>query len=778
MSRRLHSYLGTMGLAALAAAGAIAATGCSGSGADEACVSDEMYFAEQAWSKVLGTQCIGCHNAQGAAKDTSFVLKGSSEAGFLSANQDVFGAVASLEQNGESLALLKPTEQVTHGGKKLFDVDSEQYNILAEMVRRYKEPSACETDTTAFFQGVQNASASGTLRMAALELLGRLPTEAEEKAVEEGGMDALDTILDQWMGTGAAPGEEAFYTRVKEIYGDLFHTDRYLNGESVNLIATDDYDPEWYNALAYDASLIERYGAESWPDLMDTLRGETVTAVAREPLELIAYVVRNDRPFTEILTANYMVVNPFSAKAYGVYGVEFTNEADPNEWHEAYREGMPHSGVLSSPMWLSRFPTTPTNLNRHRSRMVYQFFLGTDVLKLAERRLDTSATTDFNPTMNNANCAVCHAVVDPIAGWFQKFDDQGRYDAEAVWPETLRPPGFLGDAVPYAEFPTANQWGVKRLVDDPRFALAAVYNVMQGLTGQKPMTPPAQGEENFEVKFRAYLAQYYMFNEFAQDFVKGNYDIRRVFKAIIKSPYFRARNYGGEVNADRELELSQLASTRFLPPEQLHRKIWAVTGYPWREDRFFGDFLLSQQRYKLLYGGLDHEDVLQRISEPNGIMANVADRMANEMACTAVPRDFSLATEERLLFPFVDKTLEPMDANGYEIPQAIDAIKQNIQYLHKRVLGESLDISDPEIQRTYQLFLETWQEGRAGMALPEGDPARLSSQLPGACHVWDDFWTYEALPEGQEVVGDENYSIRAWMAVITYMLSDFRFLYQ
>ena len=56
-------------LAALAAAGAIAATGCSSSGADEACVSDEMYFAEQAWSKVLGTQCIGCHNAQGAAKE-------------------------------------------------------------------------------------------------------------------------------------------------------------------------------------------------------------------------------------------------------------------------------------------------------------------------------------------------------------------------------------------------------------------------------------------------------------------------------------------------------------------------------------------------------------------------------------------------------------------------------------------------------------------------------------------------------------------------------------
>ena len=37
----------------------------------------------------------------------------------------------------------------------------------------------------------------------------------------------------------------------------------------------------------------------------------------RAPLELIAHVVENDRPYTEILTADYIMANPWAAAAYG-----------------------------------------------------------------------------------------------------------------------------------------------------------------------------------------------------------------------------------------------------------------------------------------------------------------------------------------------------------------------------------------------------------------------------------------------------------------------------
>lgn len=761
-----------MGLASLAAAGALAGLGCTSS-ADEACVSNEMYFAENVWAKVLNTRCIGCHNPQGAAANSKLVLKNGSEAGYLSTNMETFKQVASFEQNGNSLVLLKPTAKISHGGGNVIQEGSEEYNIISEMVQRYKEPAACETDTTAFYAGVQLASAPETLRMSSLELLGRLPTPAEEAAVEKGGMAGLDAVLDQYM------QDEAFYTRLKEIYGDLFLTDRYLNGEAVDLLTTDTYDPRWYYQLQFDTALIQKYGATSWGDLVEKLERWTITGVAREPLELVAHVVRNDRPFTEILTANYMMVNPFSAKAYQLYdGLPFQNDADPNEYIEVQRPEFPHSGVLTSSMWLTRFPTTDTNRNRHRARMVYQFFLGTDILKLAERRLDTATITDFNPTMNNANCTVCHANVDPVAGAFHTFNEFGQYMPEDTWHEDMRPPGFGKDTVPYEEFPRSIQWLGYRVANDSRFAISAVYTLLTGLTGQKPLTPPAEGEADFSLKFRAYLAQYYLINSIANEFIASNYNLKTVVKALIKSPYFRARNYGGEVNTQRELELSQLASSRFLPPEQLHRKIWAVTGYPWREGRFGGDYLLRGDRYRLLYGGIDFVDVTQRIGEPNGIMANVADRLANEMSCVSVPRDFSLPQEERLLFPYVDLSYEPKDANGFEVGPAVEAIKKNIQYLHKRVLGENLAINDPEIERTYKFFLETWDEGRKGMDKAEDDPTRLSSQLPGSCQVYDDYWTEEALAEGDEIVNDENYTIRAWMGVVTYLLSDFRFLYQ
>jgi mono/diheme cytochrome c family protein len=759
----------------LAATAAGAAAGCT-SAEEEACVSNEMFFAEQVWSKVLSVRCLACHNPQGvAAAKTDFVLKNSTEAGFLRSNMEIFQKIATTEQNGTSLVLLKPTQQTAHEGGLVIQEGSEEYNIISEMVQRYKEPAECETDTAAFFAGVQLASAPETLRMAALELLGRLPTAEEEKAVTEGGMAALDVVVDQYM------QDEAFYIRLKEIYGDVFLTDRYLNNEGLDLLTTEDYDPRWYEALPFDAALIEKHGAESWDDLMQRFESWTIRGVAKEPLELVAHVVRQEKPFTEIVTAPYFMVNPYSAKAYGVYDAVFENDADPNEFVEAYRgPDFPHAGVLTSSMWLSRFPTTPTNRNRHRARMIYQFFLGTDVLKLAERALDTSSVADFNPTVNNQNCVACHANIDPIAGTLQKFNEIGQYEVDFAWYEEMWAPGFGKEKLPSELFPRGTQWLGDKLAKDSRFALAAVYNVMTGLTGHKPLQAPAIGEENYDAKFHAYLAQYYLLDAIAQDFIASGYNLKEVVRLIIKSPYFRARNYGGEITPQRELDLQQLTSTRFLPPEQLHRKIWAITGYPWREGRYGGDFLLRSDRYRMLYGGIDFTAVVARIKDPNGIMANVADRMANEMSCVAVPRDFSLPEGERLLFPYVDPTYEPKDANGFDVQPVIQAIKQNIQYLHRRVLGENLAIDDPEVERTYKLFLEIWQEGQDGMALPEEDPARISTQLQGECQVHDDYWTQEAFPEDSEshVDDDSNYTIRAWMGVMTYLLSDFRFLYQ
>ena len=55
--------------------------------------------------------------------------------------------------------------------------------------------------------------------------------------------------------------------------------------------------------------------------------------------------------------------------------------------------------------------------------MYYQHFLGVDVLELAARVSDAAAVTAKYeiPTMQAAECVVCHKTLDPVAGLFQDY---------------------------------------------------------------------------------------------------------------------------------------------------------------------------------------------------------------------------------------------------------------------------------------------------------------------------------------------------------------------
>ena len=77
-------------------------------------------------------------------------------------------------------------------------------------------------------------------------------------------------------------------------------------------------------------------------------------------------------------------------------------------------------------MFLNRFPTSDTNINRHRSRMAYWFFLDIDINQFGSRPVDASADFGDNPTMTNPNCTVCHTTMDPVAGLFMNWNEQRR----------------------------------------------------------------------------------------------------------------------------------------------------------------------------------------------------------------------------------------------------------------------------------------------------------------------------------------------------------------
>lgn len=750
-------------------------SGCS----PQECVSTERFFNNEVWAPILSAQCIQCHNAQGEAKESKFVLQESTQTGFLEANFEIVKNIAAFQIEGQSLLLAKPLTEVDHEGGVRFDKGSKEHKALQALIEQFESPVTCElNDLDNFFQGVQTLDNQEALRKASLNLTGRLPTDAEFEEAQQSD-DAMRAVVEQMM------QEEAFLDRLKEIYNDMFLTDRYLPGaDGVNLLSGDDFpDRRWYD----DISEADVPDASARNSMRNQLRSLTNQAVAREPLELIAHVVRNNRPFTEILTADYILVNPFSARTYGVAGDgDYALWQDPNDYDAtAFREAripeQPHAGVLTSPMFLNRFPTTATNVNRARSRVVYQFFLATDVLKLAERPVDPTQIQDHNPTMHNAGCTVCHAVIDPIAGTFLNWDERGRYrPPENGWVENLRPPGFADKAVPSENLAGALPWLGQSIAEDSRFATSVIHTLFTALTGNPPLSGAViegLNAEDTAAHQSAFEVQNKILTEVREAFVADNYRLQTAVWHLIQTPYFRAKT-AEFLPAARAQSYKGIGHTPLLTPERLDRRIEAVLGIPW--ERNGTRELLSSNRYRMFYGGIDSDAITRRITSPNGVMASIQGRMAAEMACRTVPWEFVLPPEQRLLFADVEMSFQPEDANGFEIVSAVDAIRKNIDALYLRVLGYHPSMQEQD--EAYEIFYQTWKEGQALLNRTdeeiEAGATTLSEYLDWQCRARENPLTGESLDSDARIERDPNYVVRSWMAVVTYLLADFQFIYQ
>jgi hypothetical protein len=200
----------------------------------------------------------------------------------------------------------------------------------------------------------------------------------------------------------------------------------------------------------------------------------------------------------------------------------------------------------------------------------------------------------------------------------------------------------------------------------------------------------------------------------------------------------------------------------------LNRKIAAVLGYRWRKTYDWSnphDWLIED--YNTLYGGIDSDAITARLKTANGIITAVASRFANEASCAVTAWDFTKDKASRSFFPKIDLAEVPESA-GHTVDGSVTDIKANIQYLHQYLLGEKLAVDDPEIERTYQLFLDTWHE-----LLYAGDTSL----------VWDCQGQWNPndgtkLPSNVQITNDKNFTLRSWMAVMTYLLSDYKFLYE
>lgn len=738
----------------------------------------DAFFMNEVWAKVGELSCLKCHNETGEAQDSRFTLRqtilleGDELQAARDANFKAFAKMARMSKPGQlPRLLLKPIGELDHEGDQVLTPDSTGHAILRAFVQRMEEPTAGKAGAGAykpgaFFEGVTMLGDESLLRRLTLSLAGRLPSPAEREAIRRSGLKGLDALLDSLMTEGA------FLERIKEGFNDVFLTNGYAgNGELILSYNHFEKSRLWHQK--YDLSHLkdkEEQQKARWA-LADDYR----KAIREEPLELIAHVVGNDKPFTEIVTADYIMVTPYSARGYGIIDEVkelFKDADDPFEYvpaklprlrarnndpvngplvQESKTGRYPHAGLLSTFQYLRRYPTTETNRNRLRARMYYQHFLGVDIMALTDQVADAAAidTKYKTPWMEAADCVVCHRTVDPVAGLFQDFyNEEGHFSPRRDgWFEDMFETGLEGKLLPEEDRWRALQWLGERTAEDPRFAIAMTEHVWYLLSGRKVLRPPQDIEDPlFTPRRRAYVMQRLEIAKIARLFAKHNFNLKVVFKELAKSPFYRANGLRAIVeHPHRRAELHDLGVVRLLAPEQLERKIEALFGKRWGK---------INKELAILYGGINSNSVTERLMEPSGAMGAIQRIMANDVACQHVTPDFFKKPAERRLFPGIERDIVPGRS-----PEEDLRIRKAIVHLHDYLLDQQNVTDDPDVDRTYEMFASLIAEAAKREDL-------------------DKRGTYHCGRINDKKVDDSHYVLRAWRAVVTYLLRRQEFLYE
>lgn len=402
-------------------------------------------FADFISEQVVHARCINCHVEGGASGGTRLVLTPSDAEGHETTNLGVFQTFLQDVEGGADLILNKIQGAEGHGGGIQVAPGLPDFANMERFLRAPGGDVSGGLSPDSLFGGVTMPSPRKTLRRAALLFAGRLPTQAELDAVTGGDEATLrQTIRSLMSGTG-------FHQFLIRAANGRLLTDR----DRRSVIRTGEFKFVDFANKRYELLEADVKDGSEYPKLAATYRTHEWSVqhgFARAPLELIAHVVENDLPCTEILTADYIMANPMAASVYGS-DTDFDDPDDPSEFKPAEilryfrRHGSqkieedpvlgrrvvnpgilstdcPHAGILNTTVFLKRYPTTATN--RNRSRWTYYYFLGFDIEKSAALTADPDALADANnPTLNNPACTVCHIPMDPVAGAFQNYGAMG-----------------------------------------------------------------------------------------------------------------------------------------------------------------------------------------------------------------------------------------------------------------------------------------------------------------------------------------------------------------
>ena len=421
------------------------------------------------------------------------------------------------------------------------------------------------------------------LRRISIDLRGTLPSEADLDAVEA-DPERLREFAAEYLNS------ETSEDRLVSMLAERWHT------------VLDQYEV-WYNDYGLEEFEADRFSH----------------SVGEEPLRLISHVVAQDRPWSEVVTADYTMSNDLLATNWPVDYPE-----GKTGWQEArYTDGRPAAGVLATNGFYWRYVTNISNKSRGRVAAISRLLLCTDILG---RPVEFKRNNTLDPEeaiKSEPGCVTCHATVDPIAAsmfgfwWTIQYNP---WEMQNYHPERERLGPALLDTEP-------GWYGTQTggLVDmgwyisnDPRFDHCAAQSFAEQYWHR-----PSD------------LTDYETIDALWVDFEAQGTTPQRLILNVLETDQYRA---GGLTKDATEATREREVTERLLTPNQQRLLLNELTGLDWRQLNY--DALENDvYGYRVLAGGVDGYSVTSAQATPGLTWELVNKRFAEAAAEVLIDRD-------------------------------------------------------------------------------------------------------------------------------------------
>lgn len=452
---------------------------------------------------------------------------------------------------------------------------------------------AAEEEEEVEVEGVP-LEAPALLRRTSLDLLGVLPSEEDLRRVDE-QPEALEELQLALLGDPRLEG------RLVEVLGARWHT------------LVDDFDIQ-----------AREVGLEEYP---------YERSVGEEPLRLMARIGVEDRPWTDILRADFTMANESLESICPL-------EREGPGWSVAhYVDGRPPAGVLATNGFFWRYQTTRSNANRGRAAALARLLVCDD---LSARPVTFEALTGStgDALKESPVCISCHVTLEPMAsslfGWYW-VEAHNPLEAGAYHPER-EPMGeaLLGVTGGWYGQPVDGLGPLgEAIAADPRFDRCQTS---------------AFAEAFFRTDVRA-LEHYETLSGLTADWQDEGLRLIPLLGELVTHPLYA------------------VAPIQPLAADQLASMVEDLTGFSWWSEGF--DLMRSDTYgYRVMAGGVDGRFVLKAGQDPSLTYALVVKRLSEAAAAYAVEQGTFFTVAEVQTSPEDPAFAEQIDAWSWRLVAA------------------------------------------------------------------------------------------------------------